>query len=219
VKRGASPPSSGQVTRLVLLSLVSMGHTHGYRIRKALEARAMDRWADIRYGSIYAGLRRLTTEGLLEEAGQEQDGRGPPRTLYRITAEGRQERDRLLRELAARPRLAADPVDVALAFGHFLPAEELAGLLDERLSAVSERIDQIRATRRVAVRGAGPGVKALVDDLVEHSWQRLRTEERWTARVRDRLLQGLYRGAGVQEFEPGVERASGTRPEDEGEGT
>ncbi len=182
--RGASPPSSGRVTRLVLLSLVSTGHTHGYRIRKALEERHMDRWADVRYGSIYAGLQRLTSEGLLEEAGQEQEGRGPPRTLYRITDEGLRERDRLLRELAARPRLAADPVDVALAFCHFLPGEEMAALLDERLAAVADRIDQIRSTRRLAVRGAGPGVKALVDDLVEHSWQRLKTEERWTTRVR-----------------------------------
>ncbi len=219
MSRGASPPSSGQVTRLVLLSMVSMGHTHGYRIRKGLEARHMDRWADIRYGSIYAGLRRLTDEGLLEEAGQEQEGRGPPRTLYGITEAGRRERDRLLRELAARPRLAADPVDVALAFGHFLPGEELAGLLDERLGAVTERIDQIRATRRMAVRGAGPGVKALVDDLVEHSWQRLKTEERWTARVRDRLLQGLYRGAGAGEFEPTAGPAPGRGTEDEGKGT
>lgn len=206
MKRGASPPSSGQVTRLVLLSLVSMGHTHGYRIRKALEARHMDRWADVRYGSIYAGLRRLSSEGLLEEAGQEQEGRGPPRTLYRITQAGRTERDRLLRKLAARPRLGADPVDVALAFCHFLPDAEMAALLDERLGAVRRGIEEIRATRRLAVRGRSPGVRALVDDLVEHSWQRLKTEERWTIRVRNRVRQGLYRrGVTPHQADPGAD--------------
>jgi DNA-binding PadR family transcriptional regulator len=191
-QRGAAPPSSGEVTRLVLLAFVSMGNAHGYRIRKAIEEAHMDSWADVQFGSIYAGLRRLTDEGLLEEAGQEQEGRGPPRTLYRITRAGRRERDRLLRELAARPRMAADPVDVALAFSRFLPVGELSELLERRAAALSDRLAQLRSYRRGA-RYPRPEVDAMIEDLFEHTRQRLRTEKRWTERVRERIREGAYR--------------------------
>jgi len=191
VTSGASPPASGEVTRLVLLAFVSMGRTHGYRIRKAIEERRMDRWADVRFGSIYAGLKRLCDEGLLEEAGREQEGRGPPRTLYRITTGGRRERDRLLRDLLARPRLAADPVDVALSFFPFLPEDDLAGLLGERIEALREGLHGLEEARR-ETGGAARATRAMIDALLEHSRARLRTEIDWSQGVRARILEGLY---------------------------
>ena len=191
VTAGASPPSSGEVTRLVLLAFVSMGRTHGYRIRKAIEERQMHRWADVRFGSIYAGLKRLCGEGLLEEAGREQEGRGPPRTLYRITTEGRRERDRLLRDLLARPRLAADPVDVALSFFPFLPEEDVAGLLEERIGALRDRLAGLAGVRRQTERASGPA-RAMIDALLEHSRARLETEIAWSEGVRSRVGEGLY---------------------------
>jgi len=191
VRPGASPPASGEVTRLVLLAFVSMGRTHGYRIRKAIEERQMHRWADVRFGSIYAGLKRLCEEGLLEEAGREQEGRGPPRTLYRITTEGRRERDRLLRDLLARPRLAADPVDVALSFFPFLPEEDLAGLLQERIAALEEGLESLSEARR-ATGAAAAATRAMIEALFEHSRARIETEIGWSRSVRDRIRQGLY---------------------------
>lgn len=156
----------------------------------------MDRWADVRFGSIYAGLRKLRDEGFLEEAGHEQEGRGPPRTLYRITPEGRRERDRLLRDLLARPRLSADPVDAALSFFFLLPEEDLGGLLAERLQDLRDRLDRLAEARRESDRAAAaaaPATRAVIDALFEHSRMRLGAELDWSEKVRERILEGLYR--------------------------
>src|SRR5262249_61106037 len=84
-------PASGDVTRLTLLALLSGQPMHGYELRRQIELRTMDQWADVSYGSIYPALRRLGDEGKVEEGGRDRPGNLPPRTTYRPTDSGREE--------------------------------------------------------------------------------------------------------------------------------
>src|SRR3954465_9941265 len=73
----------------ILSSFDSLGAMHGHRLRVEAERRHVHHWTDITVGAVYGAMKRLETEGLLREAGQEQVGNWPPRQLYEITDAGR----------------------------------------------------------------------------------------------------------------------------------
>lgn len=54
-------------TRLLVLGMVRLyGRAHGYRIGSALESWGAHEWANIKWGSIYHALKKMTAERLLE---------------------------------------------------------------------------------------------------------------------------------------------------------
>ena len=125
------------MTRLTLLGLLSSKAMHGYELRQQMRLWAMEDWVDIRPGSIYAALPRMTAEGLLEVVEVSQEGNRPARTVYGITAAGRNELTRLLREAWAQPAGMAQPIDVALFFMWILPGQDVAERLEERLDTLA----------------------------------------------------------------------------------
>src|SRR3954464_8105690 len=89
---------SGDVTRIVLLAALKRRPMHGYDLKMTVARWSMDWWADIQSGSIYAGLRKLESEGLAEVVSTGRNGNRPERRVYRITVAGRRELVRLLRD-------------------------------------------------------------------------------------------------------------------------
>ena len=86
-------------TRLLILGVLRHKQpTHGYDVRRELEAWQAERWANIAYGSIYFALNKMAEEGLVEVVDTDQVGKRPARTTYTITAAGEAEFQRLLRE-------------------------------------------------------------------------------------------------------------------------
>jgi PadR family transcriptional regulator AphA len=81
-------------TRYALLGVLAAGPASGYDIKKFCDKSIAYFWNE-NYGHIYPVLKELEREGLIagETAGRE--GR-PPRTVYRITDEGRGEFERWL---------------------------------------------------------------------------------------------------------------------------
>ncbi len=74
----------------ILISL-SEKDLHGYRIVQDITERT-DGDVVLGTSSLYAAMRRLVREGLVEDAGDRpsQDSGGPPRRYYRITKFGRE---------------------------------------------------------------------------------------------------------------------------------
>src|SRR5437588_6448845 len=158
---------------MAILGLLSQGEMHGYEIKRTLAERRMDWWADIQTGSIYAGLERLAAESLVT-AGRVEQGGGPKRRRYRITAAGRKELTRLLREAWVAPGRAARSVDVAMCFLWQLEADEIADLLDDRLRNL-EALALTFSPQWAPDRG-DPGITAMVADLFEHDRRVLAAE-------------------------------------------
>jgi DNA-binding PadR family transcriptional regulator len=120
-------------TRLLILGVLrSKQPIHGYDVRRELESWRAERWANIAYGSIYFALNKMAEEGLVEVVDTDQAGKGPSRTTYTVTQEGEAEFHRLLREYWWEPKTVIDPFQVALAFMHELPHEELLAALRHR---------------------------------------------------------------------------------------
>src|SRR5215210_895261 len=125
-------------TRLLILGVVrSRQPIHGYDVRRELESWQAERWANIAYGSIYFALNKMAEEGLVEVVGTGQGGKGPARTTYAITAQGEAEFQQLLREYWWEAKTVIDPFQVALAFIHELPRDEV-------LAALRHRADEAR---------------------------------------------------------------------------
>jgi DNA-binding PadR family transcriptional regulator len=74
-------------TSHVLLGLLTVGPQHGYDLKRAHDDR-LPQAKPLAFGQVYATLGRLERDGLIEQAGQDQDG-GPERTTYAITDAGR----------------------------------------------------------------------------------------------------------------------------------
>lgn len=185
-----SVSANGELTRVVLLGTLRNGPMHGYAIKQTLHERHSDFWADVKPGSIYAGLKRLVAEDLIEEAGTSRSGNRPMRTTYRITQRGRDELQRLLRSFWTPPMRVARPIDVALQFYTELAADDIESLLRERLQALENQIVIFRPEFRPAFDNAG--LQARVDDLHEHELRLLEAERSWCEYVLERLRTGAY---------------------------
>jgi DNA-binding PadR family transcriptional regulator len=203
-KHDFSIPSSGIITRIALLAMLSMRPMHGYEVRQTMEARHMHKWANIQYGSIYRGLQQLTREGLLEEEGAEREGNRPTRTIYKVTPQGQEELLKLLREAWTRPHPSASPVDIALSLFMFLSQDELVHLIEKRLQMLDEIADMMGAGQAnfLATQERPEGIKAMVQDLFLHRKSQLEAERQWAKYILERAKSGVYRTDDLGEFTP-----------------
>jgi DNA-binding PadR family transcriptional regulator len=163
-------------TRLFALSALARGgQMHGYQIRRAAQLDRTDLWTDVKPGSLYNVLRRMTDEGLVEVVRTEKVGNPPERTVYAITALGRQEllarRDAALREV----RLSPDPVDLAMQYTPDLTDEDLAEVIEARRTAVAGQLGLFEQEYRTA----GPDLVGREPLIFEHCLARLRAELAW----------------------------------------
>jgi DNA-binding PadR family transcriptional regulator len=148
-------------TRLLLLGVLMDRSMHGYEVRRELELWQAELWANIAYGSIYFGLKKMAGEGLLEAV--EEEGRsGSSRTVYTITPAGRQEFHRLLSEHWWSGATPKDPFIAALTFMPRLETPELLAALRHRLATLRSvvEIGDYRAEQKEKL--AGPHVAEII---------------------------------------------------------
>jgi PadR family transcriptional regulator PadR len=74
--------------RVLLLTLLSDGPMHGYRLARTLEERSNGAFR-LREGSLYPALHELELEGWIEAAWSNADGR--KRRVYHLTRRGKKE--------------------------------------------------------------------------------------------------------------------------------
>jgi DNA-binding PadR family transcriptional regulator len=164
------------LTRLLILWLLAEQPLHGYGIKRVLDDEGLRFWFALDFGSVYAVLRTLEREGLIEERGTEQEGARPPRRRYAITRSGREALAELLREAWLRLPPVGEPVDLALAAGSELDEEEVRELRGRRAAALRERLAQLR--------DLAPSAPA--PELVDRQLALASAELAWLERLEDR---------------------------------
>ncbi len=184
-------PASGNITRLTVLALLSWQPMHGYQLRQEISLRRMERWANIKTGSIYQALRKLNTEGLVEELGESRAGNRPSRMTYQITPQGRTTLNELLRSAWAIPQGMADPVEVALSFVMLLQPQEVALLIEQRLSNIND-LQQELINEQQHITQSPTGIKLMISDLFAHRLSLLEAEKKWTQTIFERVTTGQY---------------------------
>jgi DNA-binding PadR family transcriptional regulator len=167
----------------ILGRLAKDGPMHGHQIRRAAQVDHTELWTDVKPGSLYGALHRMAADGVVEVVRTEQEGNMPPRTVYAITAEGREElaehRDAALREI----RLQPDPVDLALQYLQDLSAAEVRTAMTARRDEIANKLQSWRALHAEAL----PHLTGLEPITFEHTLFRLEAELAWHTRFLDRL--------------------------------
>jgi DNA-binding PadR family transcriptional regulator len=129
-----------------LLGLLTQGPLHGYQLKNAFEQTVGTLW-ELNIGQIYNTLRLLERDGLVEFKGQEQEGQGPPRKVYAITAAGREELARWLAEPVEQPRRLKDEFYVKLVFTRLAGGDVNSLIWNQRQAylRVLRRLNDLRA--------------------------------------------------------------------------
>jgi DNA-binding PadR family transcriptional regulator len=174
-------------TRLLVLGVVrGYGRAHGYLIGNDLLAWGADRWANVKWGSIYHALKQLTKSGFLRE-----EWTVPGRTDYELTEQGEQEFQKLLRTALSKPEPKPDMLGAGLALLPALARQDAIKLLEKRLAALTTERDDASVQLRKS-QDRPPHVWELFS-LWEHSAE---SGIEWTQGLIDRLTRGAYPLAG-----------------------
>ncbi|MCE7984422.1 MAG: PadR family transcriptional regulator [Caldilinea sp. CFX5] len=165
---------------LLLLGLLRQEEMHGYRLAEFIE-RDLTTCTDLKKSTAYFLLDKMAKQGWITQS-QAQEGNRPPRRVYRITAAGEAQFQRLLRENLASHLPTYFASDVGLAFLDTLAPAEAVALLHQRRSALEEDLAAARAV---------PQHSGSWQLLVEHRRVYLEAELRWLDEVLGRLTTPL----------------------------
>ncbi|WP_405753409.1 PadR family transcriptional regulator [Streptomyces sp. NBC_01411] len=189
--------------RLLVLGAVRQhGRAHGYQVRNDLEYWGAHEWSNAKPGSIYHALKQLAKQGMLlaHETAPSTAG-GPPRTEYEMTAAGREEYLRLLREALVTYDQKMDVMSAALGCIVDLERAEAVALLKERVRAMEAW--RASVTERYIPEG-GPQQLGHIGEIMNLWVHTADGGAEWTRGLIARIEGGAYVFAGEGEPFVGV---------------
>ncbi len=164
---------------LVILGLLSEQPRHGYELRREVERRLYATYINLSRGSLYYNLGQLERAGYIKKVWVEQKGRYPARQVYQITPAGTEylqaELRRLLFDTEGREKLF-DPLNAALAFGHFISRSELRAALAAHLQWARKQADWV--TEQQAY-WRTRDISLIQAKIIEHGLAHLKAEIAW----------------------------------------
>ncbi len=131
-------------TRLLVLGLVGwLQPVHGYEVKRELMSWGVEDWANVKAGSIYHALKKLTQDGHLEIARTEHIENRPARTSYQMTREGERYFHLLLHGHLWDATTSNDDFFIVWVFAPILTYNEAAAALRNRAQICLKRKQQI----------------------------------------------------------------------------
>jgi DNA-binding PadR family transcriptional regulator len=119
---------------LAVLALLFERPMHPYEMGVILKQRHKEESIKLRYGSLYTVIELLLRRGFILARETARDGRRPERTVYEISAAGRDELRAWMADLIADPVKEYPQFEAALALLPVLPPDEALALLRRRLT-------------------------------------------------------------------------------------
>jgi DNA-binding PadR family transcriptional regulator len=162
-----------------VLALLSEGPSYGYELKSQFEQAIGPQWGGLNIGHLYQILDRLERDGNLTRSHLTQSSR-PDRTLYTLTASGRQE----LSQWAAEPSVRAgfrDELFLKLFAASRLGTQALARLVAAQRGACLSEIGAL--TRLRAQHADEPLVELLIDAAISHTNADLQVVESASGRL------------------------------------
>lgn len=169
---------------LAVLALLSTGPRHPYDIHRLLVETGKVFVTGLPR-SLYHAVSKLEQAGLIEPVGTQRQAGRPERTVYALTAAGRDEARRRVEMLLATPTADAGTTYAALSFIAVLEREQAVAALRARAEALAASVERLAADLASAT-----GVKPLLLIESEYELVRLRAEHDWMSGVADRIDSG-----------------------------
>src|SRR5215469_13022277 len=116
---------------------------HPYEMGVILRQRHKEESIKLRYGSLYTVIDLLLRRRFIAARETERDGKRPERTVYEITATGRDELHAWMADLVAEPIKEYPQFEAALCLLPILPPDEALALLRRRLERITHSVDSL----------------------------------------------------------------------------
>src|SRR5512141_1892900 len=157
---------------LLLLGFLRREQAHGYRLNEFIE-REMTTCTDIKKPTPYFLLNKMAKQGWITRR-ETREGNRPPRRVYRLTAKGEAQYQKLLRENLGSFIPSKFPGDVGLAYADDLDPQEVLSLLAERRIALAGDLEETRQA---------PEHAGSLQLLIDHQILHLQAELNWLDEV------------------------------------
>jgi DNA-binding PadR family transcriptional regulator len=181
---------------LLVLGVLHRGNFHPYEIKRRLMRAMVECYTDVDVGTLYYSIRQLSKDRLISTVARELVARGGMRTIYSITADGRERFQQLLLECFEADGPVSSTLYGALLFLHLADSRKVIPLLRARIERQTASVREIVELRReMAPKLSIGGLK-----LLEHLGLQRRLDRKWLVR----LLADFEAGR-VRE-EPGLKR-------------
>jgi len=129
--------------KMIVLGLVAIGKKYGFEIEEFIARTDMTRWAEIGTSTIYKILKDLEQDGAIR--GKRIAGeKGPARTEYALTAQGRRQLNTFILEALKSDRTARLDRLSGLFFAPLLPKSEGAAALERAVNQLSHAGDALQ---------------------------------------------------------------------------
>lgn len=125
------------------LALLAERPMHPYEMYQLLIQRHEDRVVKVRPGSLYHKVHWLESHGLVRSTTTEREGNRPERTIYEITAAGRETLALRVAEMLAAPVNEYPEFPLAIGEAHNLPKDTVVELLGRRLALLEADLDEL----------------------------------------------------------------------------
>jgi DNA-binding PadR family transcriptional regulator len=141
------PRTKGPSNPLALAVLVLLFERpmHPYEMAATLRVRNRSGSIKLRYGSLYTVTETLERERLIVVKETIREGRRPERTVYEITAAGRERMQTWLRDLLGTPVKEYPQFEAALSLMPAVPPDDAVALLEARSRRLAAMAEEIRA--------------------------------------------------------------------------
>jgi DNA-binding PadR family transcriptional regulator len=164
---------------LLILGVLHRGNMHPYEIKRRLTNAMVECYTDVDVGTLYYAIRQLAQDRLISTVSRERVARGGMRTVYGITAKGKERFQELLHACFEAEGSVSRTLYGALLFLHLADLTRIAVLLRGKLARQEELIRKLADVRKqfTPLLSTG-GLK-----LLEHIDLERRLDRKW--------LQGL----------------------------
>jgi|SRR5215469_1123485 len=174
---------------LSVLCFLRESPMHPYEIQRLLRARHKDIILDLKRGSLYNAIRRLSRSGMIEAVETGRNGLRPQHTTYRLTPLGEAELVRSLREMISSPRHEPSEFMGAVSNLLHLTPEDALVQLESRAQHLEKQIAATDANVQSIVAWVGR-----INLLEEEYLQAMRQAElAWVRSLANELRAGTFR--------------------------
>jgi len=135
-----------------LLALLEQEPMYGYQLRAEFESRTGGTWP-LNVGQVYTTLSRLERDGLLEAAGQDDDGHA----VYRITPAGRDEVRSWFATPVSRETPPRDELAIKLAMAVTVPGVDVRAVVQRQRTATIRALQDYTRLKASAAEPAEEG--------------------------------------------------------------
>ncbi len=174
------------IWEVAVLALLREAPMHPYEMQRLLRLRHKDEILALKRGSLYHAIGRLERGQLITAKSTSRNGRRPERTTYAITAAGRKEFTRVLRQIIATPRRESSEFMAAMSFLVHLKPPDALPRLEERARHLEDEI----AHRTQGIAAATNFVERI--NLVESEYliAMLKAERAWVLTLANEIAKG-----------------------------